>query len=69
MTSTVGNVKAKGLPKYVSLSIPAFTEAPKGQLKSIMTLPLSELGLFLVIKGEVCEFLIGFSLKGPSMAP
>ena len=68
MSSTVGKVKAKGLFKYVSLSMPELTEAPMGKLKSMMILHLLELGLFLVIKGDIWEFLIGFSLNGPNRA-
>ena len=50
MSSTVGKLSEKVLPRYDVLSIPAFTEAPIGQLRSIMTRHQSELGLALVMK-------------------
>ena len=68
MSSMAGKVKAKGLFKYVSLSMPTLTETPMGQLKSIMTLCLSELGLFLLMNSDVWKFSIGFSLNGPNRA-
>ena len=49
----VGKVKRKGVPKYESELTASFTEFLSGQLRSTLTLLLSELDLSLVKKGDV----------------
>ena len=69
MSSIVGSVNRKGVPRYISGVTPALIEWSGGKLRSIMTLLWLESAFSLVINGEMCRFLSGGFLKGPKMAP
>ena len=65
MSSIIGNINEKSLPRYEVLSLPVLTEAPMGQLRSIMTQLQSGLGLALVMNAEQWPEGIGCFLNGP----
>ena len=48
--------------------MPELTDSPISQLKLIITQCLSEFGLLLVTKGEMCPPSMGCFVKGPSIA-
>ena len=69
ISSIVGSVNRKGVPRYTCGVTPALIERSGGKLRSTMTLLWLESAFSLVINGEMCKRLSGGSLKGPKIAP
>ena len=65
--STDGNFSSKWVFRHISLATPLFTEAPLGQLRSIIVLFALEFCLSLTSRGDVC-ISIGLSSKEPNIA-